>query len=111
MTDIVDVPVMRRSRGQRGPDKAPRVFRSRIVFDAHDMSWQDQAACRDVEGNEWFTNPPTQGTEHYGLIRAWMKRTCLGCPVFAECDAFAKRTGAVGVYMAAQTRSPNRRIT
>lgn len=50
--------------------------------------WMDRAACAD-KPREWFF-PPTGRTDNYPI--------CDGCPVKAECYAYAAHHGCVGVW-------------
>lgn len=52
------------------------------MTDTEQFPWQDDALCREVDGDLFF---PTEGREHL----AEAKRLCAGCPVRTQCLTFA----------------------
>jgi WhiB family transcriptional regulator, redox-sensing transcriptional regulator len=58
------------------------------------MSWQRRAACRDLETDRFY---PEKGANEHTTAAA--KRICAGCPVTAECLAYAlERDERFGIW-------------
>lgn len=60
------------------------------------MNWREIAACRGMDGELFF--PAAESGLAYDTQVAAAKDVCTGCPVVAECLAYALETGVTGVW-------------
>lgn len=65
------------------------------VVVTRDRQWRDRAACRDTDPEAFFPVAET-GPEHEAQV-AVAKAICAGCPVRAECFAWALKGLAYGI--------------
>lgn len=78
-------------RRQTGPKRIPK----RTVEPHGDISWQAQAACREVDPELFFSD------SHSTPDKARVERArtvCSPCPVAYECLRYAMATGSDGVW-------------
>ena len=75
-------------------DQAAAVFLGLLGSNA---TWRNAAACRDADP-ERFAPRGQLSRELERELRITGREFCAGCPVIAECKAFADETSAQGVW-------------
>lgn len=87
----------------------PTIDPSGIGRDGEDLSWQNHAACRDADPELFYPEPGPGMHEQVAEAKA----LCAGCPVRADCGAYALRTrerfGIWGGQADRQRRATRRR--
>lgn len=72
-----------------------------------DWAWQEQAACRDVNPDVFFSPDTERGLRKYAR-EMLAKSLCGTCPVQAECRAYALAAGETyGVWGGTAERDRN----
>lgn len=74
-----------------------------------DLDWQDDAACRHVDGDVFFPGHGTDGAPAAADVEA-AKRVCADCPVRLECLAYAIRAGEPHGIWGGHTTGERKRI-
>jgi hypothetical protein len=70
---------------KRRADSLREAFR-RMLAERDDLSWMDDAACREHDPTLWFPKADDAGQADAAIA----KRICASCPVRAQCAAYGK---------------------